>query len=115
MSKTLHAGARRAFCLLDSWTKKQNRVFIDIAISKMEELFVPFFVHFLCISTVPYFEPLLCEKYFWSFLCQNIVFRADPNYINEMQINWESFVIIRDKKSHVEIRVFLMICLLDFF
>ena len=101
--------------LSGSWTKKQNRVFIDITIGKMEELFVPFLVHFLCISSVPYFEPSLREKYFWLFLCQNIVFKADPNYINEMQSNWESFVVVRDKKSHVEIRVFLMICLLDFF
>ena len=31
----------------------------------------------------------------------------------KMQINWESFVIVRDKKFHVEIRVFLVTCLFD--
>ena len=42
-------------------------------------------------------------------------FRTDPNYIKEMKINWESFVIVRDKKFHVEIRVFLMTCLSELF
>ena len=42
---------------------------------------------------------------------QNKVFWADPNYIKEIQINWESFVTARDKKLHDEIRVFLKTCL----
>ena len=43
---------------------------------------------------------------------QNKLLRADPNYIKEMPINWESFVFVKDKKFNVEIRVFLMTCLL---
>ena len=39
---------------------------------------------------------------------QNKVIRVDPNYIKEIQINWESFVIIRDKKFHVKIRILLL-------
>ena len=31
--------------------------------------------------------------------CQNEMFRADHNYIKEMQINWENFVIVRGKKK----------------
>ena len=46
---------------------------------------------------------------------QNTVFRADLNYIKEMQINWESLVIVRDKKFHAKIRIFLMTCLCDLF
>ena len=49
------------------------------------------------------------------FLSQTRVFRADPNYIKEMQINWESFDIVRDKKFHVEMRVFLTACIFDLF
>ena len=30
---------------------------------------------------------------------QNEIFKADLNYIKEMQINWESFVVVRDKKK----------------
>ena len=44
---------------------------------------------------------------------QNKVFSADPNYIEEMQINWEAFVIVRNRKFHVEIRLFLMTRLFD--
>ena len=44
---------------------------------------------------------------------ENKVFRVDSNYIKEMQINWESFVIVGDKKYHFKIRVFLMTCLFD--
>ena len=47
------------------------------------------------------------------FLC--ILSRLDPNYIKEMKFNWENFVIVRNKKFHVEIRVFLMACLFDLF
>ena len=32
-----------------------------------------------------------------------------------MKFNWENFVIVRNKKFHVEIRVFLMACLFDLF
>ena len=46
---------------------------------------------------------------------ENKVFWADPNYTEEMQINWESFVIVRDNKFHVEKRVILMTCLFDLF
>ena len=37
------------------------------------------------------------------FSCQNEVFSADPNYIKEIQINWESLVFITDKKFHVQL------------
>ena len=30
---------------------------------------------------------------------QNKVFREDRNYIKEMQFNWESFIIVRDKQN----------------
>ena len=43
------------------------------------------------------------------------MFRVDPNYIKDMQINWESFVIVRDKKFDVAIGVLLMTCLFDLF
>ena len=43
----------------------------------------------------------------------NKLFRADPNYIKEMQTNWETFVMERDKKFYLEIRVILMKCLFD--
>ena len=67
-------------------TKKwNNKIVIEIIIFKMKELFVPFFVHFSCTL----------DKMF-------------PNYIKEMQINWKSFVIVRDTKFHIEIRVFWM-------
>ena len=46
---------------------------------------------------------------------QNEIFKADLNYIKEMQINWESFVVVRDKKNYVEIRVILMSYLFDLF
>ena len=46
---------------------------------------------------------------------QNKVFRADPNYIKEMKINWESFVIVGYKEFHAEMRLFLMTCLFDLF
>ena len=45
------------------------------------------------------------------FSSKNKVLRADPNYIKQMQINWENFAIVRDKKFHVQIRVFLITCL----
>ena len=32
-----------------------------------------------------------------------------------MKFNWENFVIVRNKKFHVEIRVFLMAYLFDLF
>ena len=35
------------------------------------------------------------------------MFRGNPNYIKEVQFVCESFIIERDKKFHVEIRVFL--------
>ena len=44
---------------------------------------------------------------------QNKVFSADRNCIEEMQINWEAFVIVRNRKFHVEIRLFLMTHLFD--
>ena len=47
------------------------------------------------------------------FSSQNKVFSGEPNYIKEMQINWESFVIVRDKQFNVEVRVFLMACLCE--
>ena len=37
---------------------------------------------------------------------QNKWFRADPNYIKEMEIKLENFAIVRDKKFPVEIRIF---------
>ena len=43
----------------------------------------------------------------------NKLFRADPNYIKEIQINWETFVMERDKKFYLETRVILMKCLFD--
>ena len=46
---------------------------------------------------------------------QNKVFRADPNYIQKMQINWENFVIVREKEFHVETRVSSMTCLFELF
>ena len=46
---------------------------------------------------------------------QNKAFRADLDYIKEIQINLESFVIVRDKKFHVELRAFLITCLFDLF
>ena len=72
--------------------KQQNRVSLDISICKMKEHFVPFFVHFVCY--------LLWTFYSWKMLLssQNKVFRADANCIKEMQINYESFVIVRNKK-----------------
>ena len=58
-----------------------------------------------------YFEPFLCKKCFFQvkikFLGQT------PTILRKIQINLESFVIVRNKKFHVEIRVFLMTCLLD--
>ena len=33
--------------------------------------------------------------------------------IKEIQINWGSFVIVREKKIYVEIKVFLLTCLID--
>ena len=82
----------------------------------MKELFVPFFVLILCtFSALCHFVGYL----FWTFspwimlLSSQKVFRVDPNHIKEMQINWEDFAIVKDKKFHVEIRVFLMTCRLD--
>ena len=49
------------------------------------------------------------------FSSQNKVFREDPNYVKEMQIDWESLVTVRNKKLHVEIRVFWVACLFDLF
>ena len=71
----------------------------------MKERFVPFVCYL--IWTYSPRKTLLSS--------QNKVFRADPNYIKEMHINLESFVIIRGKKFHVEIRVlmFFLTCLLD--
>ena len=79
---------------------------------KWKKLFVHFFMHFLCTLPVTYFEPFLGEKCFFQV---KIEFRADRNYIKDMQINGESSVVVRDKKFHVEIRVLLMTCLFDLF
>ena len=46
--------------------KQQNRVFVDISICKLKELFVPFFVHFLCALSVTYFEPILRKRFFFQ-------------------------------------------------
>ena len=46
---------------------------------------------------------------------QNKVSRAGSNCIKKMQINWESFAIVGDKRFHVEIRAFLMTCSFDLF
>ena len=74
-----------------------------------KEFFVHFFVFFVCYL-------------FWAFspwkmllLSQNKVFKADSSYIKDVQINWESSVIVSVKKFHVEIRVLLMTCLFDLF
>ena len=75
--------------------KQQNRAFIDISICKFKKLFVHFLVHFLCTSSVTYFEPFLPWKMLLSR--QNKVIRADPDYIKDVQINWKSFVIVKDK------------------
>ena len=82
--------------------KQQNQIFIDISIFKMKEIFV----HCLILILNP-LKKLLSS--------QNKVFRDDPNYNKGMKINWESFVIVRNKIFHVEMRVFLMTCLSDLF
>ena len=46
--------------------KQRNRVFTDISICKMKELFVPLFVHFLCTLSVTCSEPFLREKCFFE-------------------------------------------------
>ena len=93
--------------------KQQNRVFMDFSKCKMKEtfctLFYALFVHFACYLFWTFSQ--------WKMLLssQNRVFRADRNYIKDMQINGESSVVVRDKKFHVEIRVLLMTCLFDLF
>ena len=84
--------------------KQQNRVFIDNSICKMKELFAPF-VKTFCALCLLLILNLFSVKMLLS--SQNKVFRADPYYIKEMQINWES-LIIRDKKFHIEIRALLI-------
>ena len=83
--------------------KQHNWVFIDISICKIKDLFVPFFVNSLCTLYVTYFELFSPWKMLLS--SKNKVFRTDPNYIKKMHINWESSVIVRDKKKF-KIRVF---------
>ena len=39
---------------------------------------------------------------------QSKLFRADPYYIKEMEINRESFVTVRDKKFNFKTRAFFM-------
>ena len=96
-----------------------KQVFNDNSIHKMKQLFVPFFVHFYCTFCALCLLLLFWIFFLWKILLssQNKVFMADPNYIKEMQINWESFVVVRDKKFHVEIRVFFiwsfLTCLVD--
>ena len=77
---------------------------MEISICTVKEIIVPFFVHLLCIFGA------LCLLLIWNLFSvknasfkSNKVFRADPNYIKEMEINWESLVIVRDKKFHVKI------------
>ena len=60
--------------------KQQNQVIIDISICKMKELI---------------------EKALFS--SENKMFRADPNHVQEIQINCEYFVILIDRKFHLEI------------
>ena len=74
--------------------KLQNRVIIDINISKPKELFVRFFVHFLCTVFATYFNSFLGEQCFSS---RNKVFRADANCIKEIYFNKESFLTARDE------------------
>ena len=70
----------------------------------MKHFFVHFFMHFWCtfmhfvydlFLTFPPRNMLLSS--------QNKVFRADSNYMKEIQVSWESLVIVSDKKFHVQI------------
>ena len=61
----------------------------------MKAFFLFFFVHLLCTLFATYFK-------------SKKVLKADPDYIKKIQINWENFAIVRDKKIRVEIKVFLM-------
>ena len=100
--------------LYDKEIKQQNKVFIDIRTVKWMNFFCPFLCTFCTLAV------LFVYYLFWTFSpwkmllsCQNKVFRTDLNYFKEIQLNCKSFVIVRDKKFHVEIRVFLMTCLFD--
>ena len=82
---------------------------------KMKELFVRPFQCTLCTLSlfVTCFEPFIREKILLSD--ENKVFRANLDNMKEIQINWVSFLIVRDQKCHVKIRVFLMTCLFDLY
>ena len=63
--------------------KQQNRDFIDISNFKTKELFVPFFVHFLCNLSVTYIEHFLREKCFFQF---EICLGQIPTILNDTHI-----------------------------
>ena len=67
---------------------QQNRVIIDINICKLKEVFLHFFVHFLCNAFLIYFNPFLSEKYF---------FPTDVNFIKKIHFNKECFLTARDE------------------
>ena len=94
--------------------KQQNWVFIDNSVCKMKELFVPFSFA-LSVHFVVCYLFLTFSQWKMRLSSQNKVFSEDSNYIEEMQISWENFVIVKDEKFRAEIRVFLITCLFDLF
>ena len=94
--------------------KQQNLVFIENSICKMKELFVPFSfalsVHFVVCYLFLTFSQW---KMRLSSQKKKKMLSEDSNYIEEMQINWENLVIVKDEKFRVEIRDLFLTCLLD--
>ena len=70
----------------------------------MKHFSVHFFMHFWCTFMHFVYDLFLTfppRKMLLS--SQNKVFRADSNYMKEIQVSWESLVIVSDKKFHVQI------------
>ena len=70
----------------------------------MKHFFVYFFMHFWCTFMHFVYDLFLTFSSRKMLLSsQNKVFRADSNYMKEIQVSWGSFVIVSDKKFHVQI------------
>ena len=70
----------------------------------MKHFFVHFFMHFWCTFMHFVYDLFLTFSSRKMLLSsQNKVFRADSNYMKEIQVSWGSFVIVSDKKFHVQI------------
>ena len=70
----------------------------------MKHFFVHFFMHFWCTFMHFVYDLFLTfppRKMLLS--SQNKAFKADSNYMKEIQVSWESLVIASDKKFHVQI------------